>query len=72
MSRIVFDIWGAVIATADASSTAVQKVKIVRSPGGGFLMLTMENGSEYDVWVETIEEIKEDLGKLVISWENAE
>jgi len=70
--QLGFDIWGTVVATIDASTTAIQKVKIVRSPGGGFFMLTIENGSEYDVWVEAIEEIEKDLGRLVISWENAE
>lgn len=43
-------------------------IKIVRSPGGGYLVLTRENGSERDGWVETIEEIEADLDALRVDW----
>lgn len=60
------DVWGKVAAAPEAGP--VQMIKIVRSPGGGFLVLTVENGSEYDTWVETLEEVEADLGSLSVEW----
>jgi hypothetical protein len=47
---------------------AVSRIKVVRSTGGGYLVLTVENGAEFDVWYETLEEVERDLATLSIEW----
>lgn len=66
MSKFPFDVWGRVAPGPEAG--CIEMIKIVRSPGGGFLVLTVENGSEYDTWVETLEEVEADLGVLQVAW----
>jgi hypothetical protein len=66
MLSFPLDVWGKVSPTAAAGG--VEKVKVVKATGGGFLFLTVEGGSEYDVWLETIEDVESDLAKLDIEW----
>jgi hypothetical protein len=67
MPSFPFDVWGSVAATEQSRS--VERIKVIRSPGGsGYLILTVESGSQYDTWVETIEEVEADLRTLSIEW----
>ena len=43
-------------------------MKVVRASGGGYLVLTIEHGSEYDTWLETLDEVEEDLRRLDVQW----
>lgn len=66
MNSFPFDRWGKVSATRE--SGGADAVKVTRAPGGGFLIMTAENGVVYDIWVQTIEEVSEDLGRLKVEW----
>lgn len=66
--RFPLDVWGKVQSAAD--SDALDAVMITRSPGGGWLLLTMERGSRFDVWLETVEEVQAELEGLKVQWPN--
>ena len=66
MAAFPFDVWGKV--THDEQARGIEQIKIVRSKGGGFLILTRENGSEFDTWVETLEDVEADLQTLQVEW----
>ena len=66
MLKFPLEVWGTVAATPEAGKVA--KIKVVRSPGGGFLILTQEGGRVYDTWVESSEDVESDLGALQIEW----
>ena len=66
MLKFPFDVWGRISPTP--KSGAIEMIKVIRSPGGGYLMLTVESGSEFDRWVETIEEVEADLDSLRVEW----
>ncbi len=66
MPSFPFDVWGKVPPTAAANG--VEKVKVVKSSGGGFLILTLEGEAECDVWVETIEEVEANVAALDVEW----
>ncbi len=48
--------------------SGIEAVKVVASPGGGFLFITRENGAEFDVWIETLAEVHEELAQLSVNW----
>jgi len=66
MPKFPFDVWGRVSPTPKAR--AIEMIKVIRSSGGGYLVLTVERGSEFDTWVETIEEVEADLDSLRVEW----
>jgi hypothetical protein len=66
MAAFPFGLWGTVLPTPEAG--AVSRIKVLRSTGGGYLVLTVENGAEFDVWYETLEEVERDLATLSIEW----
>ena len=61
MAAFPLGVWGAVRRTVAAGN--IEKVKVVESAGGGYVFLVVENGSEYDTWIETLEEVEADLGR---------
>lgn len=67
MNTFPFDVWGKVAPTPAAGG--IEMIKIVQSQGGGFLVITVEGGAKYDTWVETLEEVKEDLEALQVKWQ---
>lgn len=50
------DCWGTPGRQIDGS--CVQRQTFVPSPGRGYLVLTVEPHGEFDVWLETIEEVE--------------
>lgn len=46
----------------------IDAVKVVESDGGGFFLITREEENEFDVWVESLEELKSDLDSLQVDW----
>jgi|GEM_PF-2437097 len=46
-------------------------LKIAASPGGGYLLLTLEGGRQHDLWFASLDEIVADLAKLDIVWGQA-
>ena len=67
MSAIPVDVWGRV--AAPSQPCKVDKLKVKRSPGGGFLLITVEQGEAFDVWLETWEEVEASVDGLKIEWE---
>lgn len=65
MPSFPLDVWGTVLR---ASPDDVEAVKVVRAPGGGFLVLTRDASGEHDVWMETCEEIEADLARMDPRW----
>lgn len=41
---------------------------VTRPSGGGWLVFTKEGGSTFDMWIETLEEVEEDLERLGVEW----
>lgn len=66
MASFPFDVWGVVDVSASVGD--VTGVKVVRASGGGYLLLTIEHGSEYDTWLETLDEVEEDLRRYDVQW----
>jgi len=66
MPKFPLDVWGKVLPTPEAR--AIEMIKVVRSEGGGYLLLTVENGSEFDTWAETIEDVEDHLAGLRVEW----
>lgn len=56
------DRWG------DVSHASVHLVRVERSSGGGFLIVTRETHGEFDVWVETADEVDAYLSGLEVEW----
>ncbi|MCA9646641.1 MAG: hypothetical protein KC492_38405 [Myxococcales bacterium] len=48
------------------TGSPVDAVKVVRLATGGFLLLTRENGEEFDVWVESAADLLRDLRSMGI------
>lgn len=66
MTTFPFDVWGEVRPTPAAGR--IERIMVERMPGGGYLLFTLENGSVYDTWIETLEEVEADLRALDIEW----
>lgn len=62
MPKLELDVWVAVPPSSAAGP--VERLKVVRSSGGGYLVLTVERGSEFDTWFETIEDVDAYLREL--------
>ena len=70
MAKFPMGVWGQV---ADPRAVGgVEAIKAIPSDGGGFLILTIEDGAEYDVWVETLAEVEHELAKYTLDWPTAE
>jgi hypothetical protein len=65
MVKFPFDVWLRVPPSADSR---VDAVKVVRQNGGGYLVITRENGVEFDAWIETLEDVEADLQALRVQW----
>lgn len=66
MEKFELDVWVAVPPSSAAGP--VERLKVVRSSGGGYLVLTIEHGSELDTWLETIEDVEAYLRELNLEW----
>ncbi len=63
MSSIPLSAWLEV----GAADTGVTRVRVNPSPGGGFIILTEETAGTFDVWVETVDEVRDSLADLGVS-----
>ena len=66
MSRLIISKWGKV--TSDPQGTGVSFVRVQKTRAGGFLVLTLEGGTQYDMWVETQDEVVEYLSVFQLDW----
>ncbi|MBK6686010.1 MAG: hypothetical protein IPG45_16170 [Deltaproteobacteria bacterium] len=64
--KFALDVWGKI--SNPGESDAIEAVMVTRSPGGGWLFHTVERGSRFDVWLETLEEVEEELERLKVKW----
>lgn len=64
--KFPLDVSGKVRGPAD--SNTLEAVMVTRSSGGGGLFFTKEAGSTFDVWIETLEEVDEELKRLRVEW----
>ena len=63
-------VWGKVV--ADPRNEGLSFTKIERGNVAGFLILTVEDGAHYDVWVETEDEVREFVSALEIDWDSGQ
>jgi|GEM_PF-3644523 len=61
------DIWGDVRAPL-ANAAGITAVRAERSPGGGYLLLPREGDNEFDIWLETEQEVEDYLDDLQVAW----
>lgn len=69
MNRLPFPIatWGTVLCS-HGDGPKIQEVRIERSEGGGFLILTNEEGRVFDSWVESVSDVLEFIDGLSVEW----
>ena len=61
--RVPLDTWGEV-----TGHDRIKRVRIERATRGGFLVLTVEVGGEYDVWIESDDEVERFVATLNVRW----
>jgi hypothetical protein len=61
------DVWGVVLEQRPGKQ--IEKLKIVTSEPDCFLMITVEEGREYDVWMETAEDVEAAVRALKVDWQ---
>lgn len=59
--RFPLNVWGT------CSAESVEKVQVVRAKGG-FLLLTLERGQTFDVWLGSVEDVEAALAELQVRW----
>jgi hypothetical protein len=64
MPSFPFDVWGEVRGAPDG----LERIMVVEAEGGAYLILTVENGSHYDTWLETLEDVEAYVRELVVEW----
>lgn len=59
--RFPLNVWGT------CSAESVERVQVVRAKGG-FLLLTLERGQTFDVWLGSVEDVEAALAELQVRW----
>lgn len=65
MPRVPLWAWGTVISAPPDEPADEVRVELA---GGGYLILTREDGHEFDVWVEGFDEVLRFLTTLEVTW----
>ena len=68
MPQVPFDTWGRVAPSPAAGH--IEMLKVAESPGGGYLLVTVERGHQYDMWFQSLDELIADLNNLDITWQS--
>lgn len=61
-----FHVWGTVPPSPHAGP--ITALKVEPSPSGGYLLLTREGPSEFDTWLEHLEEVEAEVAALRVEW----
>ena len=64
---LLLGIWGQV--TRLDSDNQIRRVRVDASKPVGFIVVTQEKSGEFDVWLETKEEVLQFLEPLEVVWE---
>ena len=66
MMEYPLKVWGNVLTSPNEEY--ITAVRIERSIGSSFLILTRENGEEFDTWVESESDVLDYLNSISIKW----